>query len=284
MTSGLERVSASLMGTQPPGLAASRRKRRVGRRRELSPAARRTLGTASVVVVLAMWQVAASARWINPLIISSPEDVIRAAHDLWTSGALGPALLSTGRLLGIGFGISLVIGLVLGVVLGWYVWIDAVADPFVSILYAAPRIALIPLIIVWFGVGDVAQIVIIISSAAFPMIINTSVALRTTDRELITMARSYRASNFTILRTVALPAAVPMVLAGVRQGVAMALIGVVVAEYFIGNSGVGGMIATSGQNAQTAQVYVGILIFAVAALVFTAILRYAERRFDDWRN
>jgi NitT/TauT family transport system permease protein len=220
---------------------------------------------------------------VNPLIISSPVDVIQAARDLWREGLLEPALISTGSLFAFGFGVSLVAGLTLGVLFGWYNWVDAIADPFISIFYAAPRIALIPLIIVWFGLGVTSKVVIVISTAIFPIIMNTAAALKATDRQLILVARSYRATNLMILRTIALPGSVPLVIAGVRQGVAMALIGVVVAEYFLGTSGVGGLINAAGQNAETAEVFVGLIIFAIAALLFNAILRMIERRFDAWR-
>jgi NitT/TauT family transport system permease protein len=242
------------------------------------------LGATGVVVVLTLWELGSRAGWINPIVGSSPTKIVQAGRGLWERGVLLPAIISTAKLFGIGFAISVAIGLTTGIIIGWYQRVNAVVDPWVSLIYAAPRIAFIPLIVVWVGVGLQAQVVLVCLLATFPVIINTATGVGTIDRDHLRLARSLLATNKDVLLTVALPGAVPTILAGIRQGMITALIGVVVAEYFLGNTGVGGLIFTAGLTLQTGQAFVGALIFAIAALVMTSILRTVERRLDRWRT
>lgn len=252
-------------------------------RRTLSARERMALGAAGVIVVLAIWQVLSEAHVIDPLVASSPSEIAKAAWKLITDGTLWPAVLSSARLFAIGFGVSLIIGLALGVVLGWYRRVEAVIDPWISILYATPRIALIPLFLVWTGIGLTTQVLIVITVAVFPIVINVAAGVSAIDRDHLLVARSFLATDADVLRTVALPGAMPLVISGIRQGISQALIGVVVAEYFVGNTGVGGLIFNAGQTLDTADAFVGAIVFALAALVLTGLLRRVERRLEDWR-
>lgn len=251
--------------------------------RELSPGRKFVLSAVALVAAIALWQILSSTKVINPMLFSSPRGVVSATRELSTSGALWTDLWKSTQLLLVGYGISIVSGIAVGVLIGWYRTAEAVADPFVSILYASPRIALIPLIMVWTGIGFTSQVVIVWSTAVFPIIINVAVGVRTADRQLLTVAQSFGASSAQVLRTVALPGALPHIVAGLRQGLSLALIGVVVAEYFVGNDGVGGLIVSASQVLNSDQAFVGVLIFAVAAIALTSMLRIVERRLDRWR-
>jgi len=251
--------------------------REVGRRETL------VLGATGLVAVLVLWEVAARAGWINSLITSSPSGVATAAKDLLSAGTLLPAMGSTLRLFVLGFGISLVGGLIIGTLIGWYKRANAVVDPWISILYASPRIAFLPLIAVWFGPGLLGQIVVVVLIAIFPIIINVASGVAAIDRGHLRMARSFLATNRDVLLTVALPGAVPAVASGVRQGLMTSLLGVVVAEYFLGNTGVGGIIFQSGLTLRTGAAMLGALIFAVSALLLTSLLKAIEKRLDRWR-
>jgi NitT/TauT family transport system permease protein len=261
-----------------------RRRRRVATLRQISSTENLLLGAAGIVGVLVFWQIASDAGWINPLVASSPSDVAEAFWELLTNGLLLPALGSTARLFGIGFGLSLGIGLVLGALLGWYKRLAAVVDPWVSILYASPRIAFLPLIAVWCGPGLTGQVVLVVLIAVFPIIINVQSGVASIDRDHFRMARSFLATNRDVLVTVALPGAVPAVTSGIRQGMMQGLLGVVVAEYFLGNTGIGGLIFQAGLTLKTGQAMLGALVFAAAALLLTTALRAIERRLDRWRS
>ncbi len=258
-------------------------RRRVARIRVVSRPERLAIGTVAIVAMLVFWQFAADEHWINPLAASSPSAIWHAAGSLISTGVLGKAVAETAGLFGVGFGFSLLVGLGVGIVVGWNPRVDAAVDPFVSILYAAPRIALTPLITVWVGIGFTAQVVIVFLTAVFPIIINVAAGVRTLDRNCFNVARSFLGTNIDVLRTVALPGAVPSIISGVRQGLAQALIGVVVAEYFVGQNGVGGLIVASGFTLNTANAFVGVFVFAGASLVLTGILKAFAQRADRWR-
>jgi NitT/TauT family transport system permease protein len=235
------------------------------------------------VAVLGVWQWLSAAHAINPLIVSSPTRIAAAAKQMISDGTLGSAAVSSLKLFAIAMALSIVSGLAIGAVIGWYPRANAIVDPWVSILYAVPRIALIPIVAVWTGIGFESQVIVVWLTAVFPVIINTQSGIAAIDRDLFEVARSFRASSWQVLRTIAIPGAVPTIVAGVRQGMMQGLIGVVVAEYFFGNTGIGGLIFTAGTALQTANALVGAVIFAIAALVLTAALRRAERRLDKWR-
>ena len=175
------------------------------------------------------------------------------------------------------------IGIVGGIIIGWYRRIGAVLDPLVSICYAAPRVALVPLIVVWAGIGDNAQIVTVVLIAVFPILINVQAGVSAVDRHLVLVARSYLGTNLDVLRTIALPGSTPHLVSGIRQGLSQALIGVVIAEYLIGSNGIGGLIVASGQTLNFSNAFVGVFVVAIAALVLTSLLRRLERRLDRWR-
>ncbi len=269
---------------RPAGWAPLASRNRAWSRRELSRGRRLAISTAALVLALALWQILSSTKVINPLLFSSPWGVVKATRELSSTGQLWTALWTSTQLLLVGFGISVVSGILIGVLMGWYRTVEAAADPFVSVLYASPRIALIPLIMVWTGIGFTSQVVIVWSTAVFPIIINVAVGVRTADRQLLTVAQSFGAGSAQVLRTVALPGALPGIVAGLRQGLSLALLGVVVAEYFVGNDGVGGLIVSASQVLNSDEAFVGVLIFAIAAIALTSGLKLLERRLDGWRT
>ena len=254
------------------------------RTKDLSRRSKFLYGVGGLVVAIALWQILASAGAINVLIYSSPWNVLQAARTLQSNGSLDTALGQSGKLFGVGFAIALVAGLVGGVIIGWYRRLGALLDPLVSIVYAAPRIALVPVVIVAAGIGFQAQLITVVLTAVFPIMINVQAGVAAADRNLIQVARGYLGTNFDVLRTVALPGAVPHIISGVRQGIAQGLIGVVVAEYLIGSQGIGGLIVSAGQSLDDSSAFVGVIIMSLAAVILTMLLRWVERRLSYWRQ
>lgn len=259
------------------------RPRRIARTAHVGSGARLLYGVLGVAAVLVVWELAYRVGWVNKLDASSPSQIVKGGVDLQRNHLLWPAITSTAKVFGIGFGISLASGLVIGILLGWYRRLDAVFDPWVSILYATPRFALLPVIVVWGGTGLTSQIVVVWLISVFPIIINTSSGVAAIDRTHLRLAQSYLATNRDVLLTVALPGAVPTIAAGVRQGLVQGLTGVVVAEYFFGNTGVGGLIFTSGLQLQTGRAFFGAALFATAAIILSSAVKMFERRVDRWR-
>jgi ABC-type nitrate/sulfonate/bicarbonate transport system permease component len=242
------------------------------------------IGLFSVAVFLVLWQVSADNRWVNPLFTSSPSTVLRAGRQLYQSGQLMPYVRSSGELFLYGFLLSVIIAIPLGVAMGWYRRFDAVMDPFVSILYATPRIALIPLVLVWAGIGFQSRLIVVVLSAVFPLLINTVAGVRATDPQLLQVANAYTARDLAIFRTIVLPGAVPYIVAGLRHAINQALIGVVVAEFFAGNVGLGAMITSAGLELRTDIALLGVLVIAASSLILTGLLKLLERRLTPWRD
>ncbi len=241
------------------------------------------IGTFAVLVFLALWEAVVDAGLVNPLFTSSPSRIAVAGYDLFAGGTIYGDLWASGTEFFAGFGLAIVIGVPVGILMGWYSRVNAVLDPFVSALYATPRIALLPLVMIWFGIGLMSKIAIVFLGAVFPILVNTITGVRTIDADFIKVARSFGSNDRQLFLKVALPSSVPLLLAGLRLGLGHALIGIVVGEMFGATEGLGFLIAVAGARFQTDKVMVGIIIIAVAGMAMTQILRAIERRFERWR-
>jgi NitT/TauT family transport system permease protein len=241
------------------------------------------LGGGAVVLVLAIWQALWSAGKISPLFLSGPSAIAKQFWETLRHGTLVADMGYSGLNFLVGFALALVSGVVLGVIIGWYRKARLLFDPFLNALYATPRIAMVPMIIIWFGVGMWSKVFIVFLSAFFPILVNTVGGIRAIDPDLLRAARAFCASDWQIFKTVAIPGSVPFILTGVRQGVALGLIGVVVGEMFGGSQGVGFMVAYGGQTFATDTLFVGVLIIAFAGILLTSLAERLERRFSRWR-
>ncbi len=241
------------------------------------------IGTISVVIFLAFWELSVLFGWVDPLFVSSPSRIAATAIALFSEGTIYNDLRVSGIEFITGYGLAIVVGVPLGILMGWYKKISAVLDPFVSALYATPRIALLPLLMIWFGIGLGSKIAIVFLGSIFPILVNTVTGMRTVDADLIKAARSFGARDRQIFTTVALPASIPLVLTGLRLGLGHALIGIVVGELYAATAGIGFMMAVAGSTFQTDKLMVGIIIIALAGVLFTEVIRKIEKRFERWR-
>ena len=241
------------------------------------------LGGGSILLILGLWEAAWKARLISPLFFSGPSAIARQMAYAWTKGHLKSDLVYSGTNFILGFAAAVVAGVTLGILIGWYRKLRMLLDPTLTALYATPRVAMIPLILIWFGIGMWSKVFIVFISAFFPILVNTVGGMRAIDRDLLRAARAFCASDWQIFKTIAIPGSVPFILTGIRQGVALGLIGVVVGEMFGGSEGIGFMVAYGGQTFATDTLFVGVVIIAVAGIVLTWIAERLERRFSQWR-
>jgi NitT/TauT family transport system permease protein len=158
-----------------------------------------------------------------------------------------------------------------------------VFDPFISALYATPRIALLPIIILWLGIGLESKAAIVFLGAFFPITINVIAGMRTLDDGLLRCAYAFGANERSIFTTISLPSTLPFIIAGLRIGVGRGLVGVVVGELVASTAGIGHMMAVAGATFQTDKVYVGIILLALSGYTLTALLKRLETRFESWR-
>lgn len=252
------------------------------RRGHLSPARRWALRAASVAVPLVAWEV--YGRSLNPILLSRPTAVLAASLEMVEDGTLPHALGASLVVLGLGLFIGTVVGVVLGLLAGRRAGVAAVLELPVNALYATPAVALIPLIVLWFGFDVMAKVTVVFLFVVFPVLINTQRGVREVDPELIEVATTFCSSERRMWIDLVLPSALPYIVTGIRLAIGRALIGVIVAEYYTALSGLGNLIATSANSFQTARMFVPITLVTVIGVVLTAILEWIEHRLARWRK
>lgn len=241
------------------------------------------LGGGTLLLLLVFWQFCWSMGWISPLFFSGPSAILRKFLELCASGELQANAMYSGKNFLVGFCLAVMVAVPLGIVLGWYRRALLMFDPLINALYAMPRIALYPLIIIWFGIGSGSKVFVVFLSAMLPILINTIAGVRNIDPDLLRAARAFCATDRQIFWTVALPYSVPFILTGVRQGIAHGLIGVIIAELSAGSEGIGFMISYAGQIFATDTLLVGVLVTAFAGMVLSWAAERLQRYFQRWR-
>lgn len=253
---------------------------------------KKILGTLSVVLFLIVWEFMGGvwsvynpipALRINPMFMSAPSLIWKAGYELFSSGEIYNDLYVSGTEFFWGYILSVAVGIPFGISVGWYKKMSYIFDPFINAMNATPRVALLPLVIIWLGIGIPSKIGIIFLGAVFPMMINARDGVKTTPQSLLNAAKSFGASEWRIFRTVVFPSTVPFLLTGLRLAVGRALVGVLVGELYAATAGIGFMITVAGATFQTDKVFVGILIFAITGIILTEVLNTIEGRFDKWR-
>lgn len=241
------------------------------------------ISVASVLLFLLLWETASQNEWINPLFISSPVEIAQAAVLMVQEVSFWENMKVSGYEFVSGFVLAILIGIPIGVLSGWNSTFNAVVNPFISGLYVTPKVALLPVIIIAFGIGPASKIVIVFLMAFFPIVMSAQKAMLTLDQNLIKAARTFSASEFQIFKTIALPSTVPFLLNGIRLGIGQGLIAVVVGELFASTAGIGYQLTSNGQNLQTDRMFVGVLVITITGIILTSLLGIIERRFSSWK-
>jgi NitT/TauT family transport system permease protein len=242
------------------------------------------LGSLSVTLFLIVWELVGNVyQLINPMFMSAPSLVWKAAVQLFSSGEIYNDLYVSGIEFFWGYLLSVVVAIPFGIAVGWYKRMSYIFDPFINAMNATPRVALLPLVIIWLGIGIMSKIGIIFLGAVFPILINSRDGVKTTPANLLTAARSFGASEWMVFKTVVLPSTVPFILTGMRLALGRALVGVMVGELYAATAGIGFMITVAGATFQTDKVFVGVLIFALSGMFTMELVTKIEKRFDKWR-
>jgi ABC-type nitrate/sulfonate/bicarbonate transport system permease component len=245
---------------------------------------KKILGAFSVILFLLVWELVGNTfQLINPMFMSAPSLVWKAAVQLFGSGEIWNDLRVSGTELLGGYLLAASFAVPFGIMTGWYKRMSAIFDPFINAMNATPRVALLPLVIIWLGIGILSKVGIIFLGAVFPILINTRDGVKTTPQNLINAAKSFGASEWLTFKTVVLPSTVPFILTGLRLGVGRAIVGVMVGELYAATAGIGFMITVAGATFQTDKVFVGVLVFALTGMFSMELLTRVERRFDKWR-
>jgi NitT/TauT family transport system permease protein len=241
------------------------------------------LGLTGLVSFFALWQLAAMVGAIDELFFSSPVEVARAAaREVQLSRFWNDVRYSLTEVT-VGFVASFVLAVPLGLAIGWYRRVSFAFDPWLNFLNAVPRPALIPLVVLWVGLGIEMKTVIVFLGGFFSIILPTVEGVRTVDQGLLDVAHSFRASQRRLFTSVVIPATVPFIAAGVRLALGRLLIGVVVAELYAQTEGLGVMIERAADVLDSARMLFGVLLFTLLGVLTTEAAGRIERRFQRWR-
>jgi len=241
------------------------------------------IGGGTLALFLLAWEACADSGAINPLFISSPSRVARAGAmviadpDFWND-----VRVSASEFL-FGYAAAAAIGVPLGLAMGWSRRLSYLLSPFVDTLNAVPRVTLLPLLIIWFGIGIWSKVAVVFLGAAIPIIISAFSGVKTNEARFLTMSKSFSASRLKVFGSIIVPGTVPFIFTGLKYAAGRALLGVVVGELYAATAGVGHMIADAGNTFQTDTLFFGVFIFTATGLIVVALLDRLERRFARWR-
>lgn len=238
------------------------------------------LRVASVIVVFATWELLGR---LDPIVASYPSAIAAAFVELaFVDNTLLPAFATSLHGLVVGFAIAAVLGITIGFAMGRIRLVDLILDPYVSALYATPRIALVPLLVLWVGIDFELRVTVVVLSAVFPIIINTYIGAKSVDRELLDAGRAFAANGWQLLTTVVVPASIPYLFAGLRIGVARAIVGIIVAEMTAAVTGTGQLIIQFGRFFQTDKLFVPVIILGLFSIVLAELVYFLQRRATPW--
>ncbi len=277
-TAGLNRENR-LSGDRGPGSALPGRVTPVPRSRRISPW---TVRPISIIFALGLWELV--GRQVNPLFLVPPSSIIQAFIDTAQSGELWEAFFSTLRALAAGFVAGSVIGVVLGLVIGRYRLVEYSLDVYIYALYATPMVALIPLIMLWVGLGLNAKITVVMIMVLFPVLINVHAGVKDVSGGLLQVSRAFKASEWQTFTKIILPATVPYLMSGLQQGIGRGVVGVVVAEFFTALSGLGGMLVSYANAFRTAYMFVPVIILMLMGVILSQLVAYCEKRIAPWKE
>jgi len=244
---------------------------------------RRAAAFIAFAVLLLLWQGATWAGLVSAVFLPSPLDITAALWKLWVSGELWRHLSVSLLRIGAGWALGTVAGGAIGFAIGLYSLARAVGVPFVSALFPIPKIALLPLLVLWLGIGEWSKVTTIALGVFFPTVIATASGIDNVPRGLIRMAQSFDLPMRAILVKIVLPGALPAIISGFRISAATALLLVVAAEMIGAQEGIGGFINTAGNLNLADQLLAGVVVLAVLGLIIGGVLSLLERRLLKWR-
>ena len=241
------------------------------------------LGVIGVVGFFLAWELSTRFEILNPFYFPPFTKIIAKGYELFANGTIWEHMWFSLTNFLIGFVVSVALGVVIGVPMGWYKNIAKTFDPLLSGIYATPLIALLPLIIMLFGLGPISKIIMTVLAAVFPVLINTMVGIANTDHRLITMARAFGAKDSTIFLKVSVPGSLPYIVAGMRVALGRALVYIVVAEQYGAATGLGYLSSVAAQRFQMAAMFVPIVIIAGLGAGLNELLKAVETRLEKWK-
>ena len=246
------------------------------------------LSAATIAILIALWWLATTLGWVKPLFVPSPQAIIGKFNDILANGFTGTPLwahvaISTARVFG-AFILACAVGIPLGLAMGMSPMVRGIFDPPIEFYRPIPPLAYLPLMIIWFGIGETSKVLLIFLSVFAPVALGARAGVRSAAIEQIHAAYSFGATRWQVLRMIVLPAAMPEILTAMRVGIGFGWTTLVAAEMVAATKGIGYMVLSASQFLQTPTVILGIIIIAAIAYAFDMLMRFVERRVVPWKG
>ena len=235
-----------------------------------------------LALILIVWQIVGPS--ISPIFFTYPTKIAVAFYELTISGDLPHYLAQSLEVMLYGLLAAVVIGIPLAVLMARVRWLDWALELPVNALYATPLVALVPILVLWFGIYLKAKIIVVFLFAVFPILINTYQGVRECDVNMLEVARSFRSGEWRMWQDVLLPYALPYIAAGVRLAIGRGLVGMVIAEFYTTISGLGFMITRYANNFEMDKTFVPVITLMILGVSFTSGLKWLERRIAPWSH
>jgi NitT/TauT family transport system permease protein len=235
-----------------------------------------------VVLILIVWE--AVAPFISPIFFTSPSAIALAFYETTVSGELPYFLWQSLQVMFYGLVIAIVVGILLGVAMARLRWLDWALDLPINALYSMPLVAVVPLLVLWFGIYLKAKIIVVFLFAVFPLLINTYQGVRECDKNMLEVAQSFRSSEWNTWQNVLLPFALPYIIAGIRLAIGRGLIGMIIAEFYTTISGLGFMITKYANVFAMDKTFVPVIVLMVLGVSLTSLLKWVGRRIAPWSH
>jgi NitT/TauT family transport system permease protein len=241
-------------------------------------------GCISIFAGLLIWEILARLLLENELLIPPPSSVLKSFWRLAVSGQLNKHFAATLLEFTYGFATATIVGIVVGYLMGMHRWFDEVMDPWIATLYSIPIITVVPLIIIWFGIGMVSKVIVVFKITAVAIILNTSAGIKNLDPIWLELAKSLRLSRWETTYKIRFPGALPYIITGMRLGVGRALLGVIVAELMAANAGLGYLLRDASETWDSPKLFVTVTLLAVIGLASFNLIKRLEQKIAPWRQ
>jgi ABC-type nitrate/sulfonate/bicarbonate transport system permease component len=237
-----------------------------------------------LLLFIGIWEVLARTGHISPLFFPAPSNILKTLWHMITSGDMGKNLASSLVRIGWGSLFGIVPGVIIGLAMGWSIRIRKIVDPFIAAIHPIPKIAIFPLIMIVFGIGDISKIAAIAVSAFFPMLINSMAGVRQLNPIYFEVAQNYGSTTWKTFTRIVFPGSLPMILTGARLAINMALVITVSVEMLAATQGLGVLIWFSWETLRTQDLYATLIIIAMVGLAFNFLLQEATVRLTRWHS
>ncbi len=245
---------------------------------------RLVLGVLSVIFLMAAWELLLTyVIPLNPFFFTKPSLIAEAFKEQVQGEKLWHDLAISSRAFLWGFSFAVIVGIPLGLVMGWRRRVEYALDPFLTAMYASPLVALAPLLIIVFGVGVLGKAALVFLLSVFPFVFNVFAGVKSTDALLINVIRSFGGTDKDLYFKVILPSTMPYLIAGARLAIGRGLVGIIVGEFYAASEGIGFAISQAGDTYRLPDMFVGIIILSVIAVVLTEAMRRLELTVAPWR-